>query len=317
MLLSIIIRSFNEERHIGRLLNGIELQELPSGWACEVIVVDSGSTDSTVSIAQHMGAKVIRLNKDQFSFGRALNIGCEAASGDILLFASAHVYPIYKDWVEKMIYPFNDAKIALVYGRQTGNNLTHFSEHQVFVKWFPLKSNFNQSTPFCNNANCAIRKYLWLQQNYDETLTGLEDLDWAQKILIKGYKIAYESGAVIVHVHEETPAKIKNRYQREAIAMKQIFPNVHFSLFDFMRLFITNILFDISQAFRVKVFLKEWKNIILFRYMQFYGTYLGHNQKGAVTKELKNRFYYPNGLYRSLNNGFENTEKENKRIEYS
>jgi rhamnosyltransferase len=317
MLISIIIRSFNEERNIGRLLNGIELQELPSGWVCEVIVVDSGSTDSTISIAQHMGAKVIRLNKDQFSFGRALNVGCEAAYGEVLLFASAHVYPIYKDWVEKMISPFNDPKVALVYGRQTGNHKTHFSEQQVFEKWFPLKSNFNQSTPFCNNANCAIRKYLWLHQNYDETLTGLEDLDWAQKILIKGYKIAYESGALIVHVHEETPAKIKNRYQREAIAMGQIFPNVRFTLFDFIRLFITNILSDISLAFRAKVFLKEWKNIILFRYMQFYGTYLGHNQKGAVTKELKNRFYYPNGLYRSVNKGIENTEKENKRIEYS
>jgi rhamnosyltransferase len=56
MLLSFIIRTFNKERHIGRILNGIELQELPSGWSYEVIVVDSGSTDSKVSIAYNTGA---------------------------------------------------------------------------------------------------------------------------------------------------------------------------------------------------------------------------------------------------------------------
>ncbi|MBC8035195.1 MAG: glycosyltransferase, partial [Chitinophagaceae bacterium] len=93
MICSIIIRSHNEERHIGRLLDGIERQELLEGLSLEVIVVDSGSTDSTVSIARHMGAKVLSIAKEEFSFGRALNIGCSQAAGDIFLFASAHVYP--------------------------------------------------------------------------------------------------------------------------------------------------------------------------------------------------------------------------------
>jgi hypothetical protein len=34
--------------------------------------------------------------------------------------------------------------------------------------------------------------------------------------------------------------------------------------------------------------------------MQFYGTYLGHKQKGIVTKELKNKFYYPNTLEKGI-----------------
>jgi glycosyltransferase involved in cell wall biosynthesis len=118
-------------------------------------------------------ALIISFTKDEFSFIRGLNISFEAASGDILLFASAHVYPIYTDWAEKMILPFRDANNGLVYGHQTVNNLTHFSEQQVFEKWFPLKSNHYQSTPFYNNANCAIRKSLWLQQKYNEALTGL------------------------------------------------------------------------------------------------------------------------------------------------
>ncbi|SKB70432.1 Glycosyl transferase family 2 [Parapedobacter luteus] len=317
MTCSIIIRSYNEERHIGRLMDGIQRQQLPVGVSLEVIVVDSGSNDSTVAIAKSMGAKIIKIKKENFSFGRALNIGCNQAKGDILLFASAHVYPVFNDWIEKMIAPFSSQRVALVYGRQIGNEQTHFSEQQVFEKWFPSKSNYVQSTPFCNNANCAIRKKLWESQHYNESLTGLEDLDWAQKIMNKGHQIVYEADAVIVHVHEETPKKIKNRYQREAIALKQILPRVHFDFFDFLWLFTSNTASDWFHALQKGILWKEWKNIISFRFMQFYGTYLGHKQKGIITQELKNRFYYPNGISKAKHPENESRRYETgKKIEY-
>ncbi len=318
LTVSLVIRTYNEERHIGRLLDGIERQELPKGITVEVIVVDSGSTDSTVSIAKHMGANVISIAKEKFSFGRSLNIGCEEAKGDILLFASAHVYPIFTDWIEKMVRHFlYNENVGLVYGRQTGNDLTHFSEQQVFNKWFPEESNNNQSTPFCNNANCAVRKSLWLQQPYDEALTGLEDLDWAHKIMAKGYSIVYDADAAIVHVHEESPQKIKNRYRREAIALKHIIPKVHVGFWDFIRLFVSNTFSDLYHSIQKSCFWKELKNIIVFRYMQFYGTYLGHQQKGAITKELKNRFYYPNVLTKQQDSFDPSVKKVSKKIEYS
>jgi rhamnosyltransferase len=316
MKVSVLIRSYNEERHIGRLLDGIEKQKLPNDLSIEVIVIDSGSSDSTVSIARHMGATVFNISKEEFSFGRALNIGCKNASGDYFLFASAHVYPIYNDWIEKMVCPFEDKRVALVYGRQMGNELTKFSEHQVFKKWFPEQSNYNQQTPFCNNANCAIRRSLWESQHYDEYLTGLEDLDWAHKIMDKGFKIVYESDAPIVHVHEETPQKIKNRYQREAIALKHILPKVHFSYWDFLRLFTANALSDSYHAAQSGIFFRELKDILIFRYMQFYGTYLGHKLRGEVTKELKSRFYYPNGLSRKRNEDVKLIH-ESRKIEYT
>lgn len=317
MVCSIVIRSFNEERHIGRLIDGILKQVLDKNVEIEIILVDSGSTDATVSIAQHMGAKVLSIHKEDFSFGKALNIGCATAKGDFLIFASAHVYPIFTDWVEKLLIPFTNPDIALVYGGQTGNHLTHFSEQQVFKKWFPKESNIDQKTPFCNNANCAIRKSLWLQQPYDETLTGLEDLDWANKIMQKGFKVAYQAEAIVIHVHEETPTKIKNRYRREAIALKQIMPKVHIGFLNFVFLFLSNSIFDSFHALQHGCFWKEIKNIFIFRFMQFYGTYLGHQQKGKINKELKNRFYYPN-LFNQEQGITETTvQMQSKKIEYS
>lgn len=294
MKLSIIIRCFNEEKHIGKLLEGIKQQETSMNF--ETIVVDSGSTDKTVDIAESFGSKVIHIKPEEFSFGYALNVGCEAATGDILLFASAHVYPLYNNWINEMARPFANEKVALVYGKQIGNHLTKFSEHQLFNKWFPSESDFNQAFPFCNNANCAVRKRLWQEQNYDEVLTGLEDLDWAKKIQSKGFRIAYNAKATIVHVHEETPERIYNRYRREAIALKQILPEEQFSFFDFIKLFITNTLSDYYHAIIKGKFIRNIWDIPMFRYNQFKGTYRGYKQNQYITKSLRNRFYYPNNL---------------------
>ena len=97
---SIIIRCYNEEAHIGRLLSGIEQQ---ANKDVEVIIVDSGSTDETVSIASQYATSILTIDKENFSFGHSLNIGCEAAKGEFLVFASAHVYPLYDDWIERLI----------------------------------------------------------------------------------------------------------------------------------------------------------------------------------------------------------------------
>lgn len=297
MRVSIIIRAYNEARFIAKLLMGIKKQEFTFVTSVEVILVDSGSTDSTVFIAENAGIKIIHIAKENFSFGRALNIGCNAATGDFFIFASAHVYPLYTNWVEKMIQPFlKNEKVALVYGSQTGNDLTKFSEQKIFEKWFPPESNYDQESPFCNNANCAIRRSIWLTQHYDETLTGLEDLAWANKIISKGYKIVYESTAKVVHVHVETFEQIKNRYFREALALKKIIPEVHFDIKDFIQHFIFNTFIDFYFALKKRVFLVEFTNIILFRYNQFHGTYLGHKKKGSVSIELKNKFYYSSGI---------------------
>lgn len=295
---SIIIRCYNEEQHIGRLLSGIMQQTVRD---VEIIVVDSGSTDATVSIASRYPVKILSIRPEEFSFGRSLNIGCQAATGEFMVIASAHVYPVYKDWLERLLYPFSDPDIALVYGKQRGNEITKYSEHQVFAKWFPNESNSHQNYPFCNNANAAIRQSLWKQLPYDEGLTGLEDLDWAKRVMQLGYKIAYAAEAEIVHVHNETPRRILNRYRREAIALKCIFPQEHFNFWDLIRLLATNITSDYYHAWHDGVLAQNLLSIPTFRYMQFWGTYQGFAQHGPITSQFKQTFYYPRGLARPIN----------------
>jgi len=295
-LASIIIRCHNEERHIGRLLSGILQQTVRD---VEVIVVDSGSTDATVSIASRYPTKILHIQPEAFSFGRSLNTGCKAANGEFIVIASGHVHPVYRDWLERLLAPFSDPQVALVYGKQRGNEMTKCSEHQVFARWFPDESKLEQNHPFCNNANAAIRRSLWEQLPYDETLTGLEDIEWAKRAMESGYKIVYTSDADIVHVHDESYRQIHNRYRREAIALKRIFPHERFSLWDFARLFTANVASDCRHARHDGALRRSLASIFLFRLMQFWGTYRGFTQRSPVTNQLRQTFYYPNSLRRT------------------
>lgn len=287
---SIVIRAYNEENHIGRLLEGIRHQTVKN---VEIILVDSGSTDSTVEIAESYAARIVRIPSEEFTFGRSLNCGVREAANEFVIIASAHVYPVYPDWLASLLYPLLEEDVAISYGKQRGHASAKYSEKQVFQHWYPDFTKPRQQTAFCNNANAAIRKSLWERHPYDETLTGLEDLAWAEWAADQGYSIVYVPDAEVVHVHNETPRGVFNRYRREGMAFKKIFPEAHFSIYDFARLTATNILSDVQQALHEQVFWKHLVSIVWFRFMQFYGTHMGHRETSLVTPQLRETFYYP------------------------
>ncbi len=291
-MVSIIIRAYNEDKHIARLLEGIKQQTVCD---VEIILVDSGSTDATVSISESFGARVVRIPSAEFTFGRSLNYGIQAATRELIVIASAHVYPVYPDWIETLLRPFQDKNVALTYGKQRGPDFAKFSEQQIFHQWYPDLSKSKQETAFCNNANAAIRKSLWEKNPYDETLTGLDDLAWAKWAKEQGHDIAYVAEAEIIHVHNETPHGVYNRYRREAMALRKIYPEAHFNFYDFLRLTTTNILSDLWRAMRERVLLKNLVSIFWFRFMQFHGTRIGHRETSLVTPQLRETFYYARG----------------------
>jgi rhamnosyltransferase len=293
MSTSIVIRACNEEKHIPRLLQGIEQQTLKDP---EIILVDSGSTDHTLDIVSQYPVNVVQIQPEEFSFGYSLNRGISHAHGDLIVIVSAHVYPVYPDWLERLLAPFADPQVALTYGKQRGNALNKFSEAQIFQHWYPDHTQLHQPYPFCNNANAAIRRSLWEDQRYDEILPGLEDLEWAHRIMARGYTLSYVAEAEVVHVHEETPPMVFNRYRREAMAFKRLFPQEHYHLWHLIHNLTTNIASDIWHAARQRKLTSHFGEIFWFRWMQFWGTYQGYRRSGPLTWQLRQTFYYPRGI---------------------
>ncbi len=216
---SIIVRAFNEARHLPALFDAFDRQTYRD---FEVIAVDSGSYDDTRRIASERADRLLRISSEDFTFGYSLNVGLREARGQYAVIVSAHTIPDGDDWLETLIAPMkNDVTVAMTYGRQKGVPSSRFSEAEDFERVFgPVPREEKRGHLFVNNANSAIRRDLWLERGFDEALLGLEDIEWATHWIDRGYRVLYEPRAAIEHIHEESWAQIRRRYFREAVSAR-------------------------------------------------------------------------------------------------
>lgn len=292
MLVSVIIRTYNEQKHLADLLKSIRSQDADN-IELETVVVDSGSTDRTLDIAKQHDCNVLHITTDEFTFGRSLNRGCEAASGDFLVFVSGHCIPENEQWLKRLLGPLRNGIAAYSYGRQIGRNGSKFSELQLFKKYYPASSKIPQEGFFCNNANAALRRDVWHQNRFNEELTGLEDMELAKRLVQLGMKIAYAADAKVHHLHNESWRSIRNRFEREAIALQQVMPQVHVHFSDFLRYYVNAVLSDLGSALLEKRLTTVFSEIMLFRLMQYWGTYRGNHEHRKLAKEMKEMYFFP------------------------
>lgn len=289
---SIIIRTYNEERHLPALLKQIAAQR-PEAISKEVIVVDSGSEDRTRDIAQSFGCRIVRIAKEDFTFGRSLNVGCGAATGRYLVFVSGHCIPANERWLEQLIKPLEENICVYTYGRQVGDKTSKFSERQLFKKYFPDVSSVPQEGFFCNNANAALPWEVWDAYRFNEELTGLEDMELGKRLVEKGLKLGYVAEASVFHLHDESWRKLHRRYEREAIALQKIMPEVQVSFLDFLRYTASAVWLDCQAALREGEGIKSFPQIVLFRFLQFLGAYQGNHETRKMSRALKEKYFYP------------------------
>jgi L-ascorbate metabolism protein UlaG (beta-lactamase superfamily) len=289
---SIIIRTLNEAHFLGELLIAIETQDCP-GLRPEVIVVDSGSNDGTIEIAYRHGCRVQTIDRSEFSFGRSLNLGCATAQGDILVIISGHCVPTDAHWLGRLCSPICDGHAEYVYGGQIGGPKSRWSEQRIFAKYFPQLSIIPTGGFYCNNANAAITREAWKQYGFDEELTGLEDMELAQRLVRDGGRVGYVAEAKVIHHHRETWRTVRRRFEREAIALQRIMPQVHVGVHDMIRYFLTSITKDLGVALAQGKLFGTFGEILAYRWNQYLGTYLGNRELRKLSHAEKEKYFYP------------------------
>jgi L-ascorbate metabolism protein UlaG (beta-lactamase superfamily)/glycosyltransferase involved in cell wall biosynthesis len=289
---SFIIRTLNEALHLGSLLESIEKQKVDD-LEYEIILVDSGSTDGTLEIAALHNCHILHISRDEFSFGRSLNMGCEAASGDILVITSGHCVPANQSWLQCLCQPILDGIAEYTYGRQIGASESQFSECQIFAKYYPEKDNHLEHDFFCNNANSAIRRSAWEAHYFDEQITGLEDMELAKRLVSTAGRVRYVPESTVIHYHSENWAQVKRRFEREAIALKKIMPQVHVSRYDTIRYILSSVLNDWRCAWREKIWAKKALEIVFYRWNQYLGAYNGNHEHRELSRKEKEKYFFP------------------------
>lgn len=292
MQVSVVVRALNEARYLGELLSSVAEQELDI--PVEVVLIDSGSTDGTLDIAEAYGCRITHIEKHEFTFGRSLNRGYEFAQGDILVSISGHCVPASRTWLMSLIAPLREGVAHYSYGRQIGKDTTKYSEKKIFWKYFPETSRIPQKDFFCNNANSAILRSSWQRYRFDEEVTGLEDMELAKRLVSDGAGIAYVAEAPVFHIHDESWSQTKRRYEREAIALQKIMPEIHVSLLDMLRYLFASVMSDVSSAIMEKCFWRELAGIVKFRTAQYWGAYRGNHEHRMLSQRRKENYFYPN-----------------------
>ncbi len=211
---SIVIRNRNEASMLAKILPALAAQEYD---AKEIILVDNESTDGSLALADHFGARVVHLPKSQFSYGRAINRGIEASTGDFILLLSAHSLPLGKDFITKALAKFDDPKVAAVRCMLVsktadlenwveGGRLTWPVDFFSVVQHGPIAS------------GCVLRRSVWEQIPFDEQLEAVEDKMWAMDALRAGHVIE-RSDAYYLHMRKRRLLESVQIMNRERLAV--------------------------------------------------------------------------------------------------
>jgi glycosyltransferase involved in cell wall biosynthesis len=197
-MISIVIRTKNEAHWIERCLAAIALQDVRDR---EIILVDNASTDGTPALARRFGCRVVNISPRAFTYGRAINVGVRAARGELVAILSGHCVPVHDRWLSTLAAPLDDPSVAGVYGRQLPLPDSHPFDKRDLWTTFGVERRVQARDFFFHNANSMIRRSVWNQLPFDEAINGVEDRDWARKVLARGYRIAYEPLAAVYHHH--------------------------------------------------------------------------------------------------------------------
>jgi rhamnosyltransferase len=204
-----VIRTKNEERWLSKVLETLFMQ---SRLDFEVIIVDSGSTDKTLEIvAQYPIRKVIHIKPEEFGYAYALNLGINEVWGNFIGIISAHSLPVSRTWYEEAFKNFKDPLVACVGGQYTslpdGNYLEKLGDLKYHIYRIGQQSNIydgigrDENFVDLTNTNLMIRKSLWQEYYFDETLQESEDVDWVKEMQSRGYKTVFDPKFNVYHSH--------------------------------------------------------------------------------------------------------------------
>jgi hypothetical protein len=186
--ISVIIPTLNEEKYIEKCLQSLKEQDCKEEF--EIIVVDGGSCDSTVSLAKSLADKVIIY--DGKPVGDARNLGVKFAESDKIAFIDADTIAS-DNWVSRINYYLSCEGVVGVTGPTLPYDGTKFDmlAYRVATKWLQRFS-MVFGIPHVAGFNCAYRRKPFLKcGGFEEGMTLSEDLALSLKIKREG-QIVYD-----------------------------------------------------------------------------------------------------------------------------
>ena len=234
MKVSVIIPTLNAERWLSQQLNTLLSQTVEA----EILVIDSGSTDQTVSIAASYGKRVrlLQIPHESFDHGGTRDFGLRQSAGDFVLFFTQDAVPTDQHCIEKLLSAFSTPDVAAVYGRQIAR--PDAPEYEKLTRQFNYPDRariwreadiprYGVKSYFFSNVCSAFRRDVYLAVGgFDAPIITNEDMMMAAKLLHAGYALAYSPEAAVYHSHRYTLREEYRRNIKIGLVMEQYRPRL-------------------------------------------------------------------------------------------
>ncbi len=179
-----MIRSREEERYLKTLITQIRNQSIDG---TEIIPVVDYSDPRTVRRLRKLHVdRVLSPSHDEFNHAYSTNLGVAASHGELVAITNGHCLPMSNSWLEAAVRHFANPRVAGVTGFSTPFPDGSIWEKLYFTpvnirlyrkRWL-LSLQYKLGPHMFSTTNCMIRRSLWTEYPFDETLLQCEDYDW-------------------------------------------------------------------------------------------------------------------------------------------
>ncbi|MDF3128815.1 glycosyltransferase [Kiritimatiellaeota bacterium B1221] len=229
---SVVIPIWNAEPYLPKLLpqlfaqKGVDLQE--------VLLLDSMSTDRSLEIASGF-PRVTIIPIACFSHGGTRNLGIQKAQSEIIVLMTQDALPQGTDWMEKLISPLQNAKVAYTFSRQVPYPGTNPMESYYLNQKFSADSSKTYEIEqeeiasldqvFSSNVSSALKRSVALQHPFNSQLIMGEDQQFSRDVQQAGFAVQYVHDSIVIHSHNYSLMQTFRRYFDSVIAITQVFPS--------------------------------------------------------------------------------------------
>jgi GT2 family glycosyltransferase len=204
---TVVVSTHDEGDWLWRTVAGLR----STSGGCEVVVVDDGSTDGSVSQLRRRvpAARVVRPDR-RLGVAAARNRGAAEASGDVLVFADAHVL-VEQDWVEPITAVLDDPEVGLAgavvarmrHPEVRGYGLRFTDDVTTDLEWLPQLATDPYPVPALGGFFLGVRRSLFLDLGgFDEGMQvyGMEDPEICLRMWLLGYRCLLDPRIVVRHL---------------------------------------------------------------------------------------------------------------------
>lgn len=267
---TVILRTKNSAKTLPQTLKALFSQTFQD---FDLFVVDSSSTDQTLSLLQPYPHQLLKIQAHEYFPGKILNLAIKKVETPFLVFLNSDAILLSPYSLKNLLEPFDNPAVVAAFGRQVPSpNADAWVKRDYEVSFPPRET----APPWMHLSLCfaAMRRAAWETHPFYTLAWGSEDNEWGHRAKQEGKKISYVPEAVVLHSHNYTFKQLYGRRfiegEADAFIYRGAYTRAH-AFLDILKAIFRDMIYDLKNH--------SWGDLPLIpfrRSVYYWAYYKGH-----------------------------------------